>query len=129
MNALAVCDKFVARKGWTYIITVCRKKGNKKKASTASAALDEGLSVESEVDVSCVVAGDECESISLTKEQEKKEKERIAQLPVFGPYDREIPGTVPQYDFQLFRVPGVHLPEGVVAECPTNLFLLFFTLT
>jgi hypothetical protein len=47
---------------------------------------------------------------------------------VFGPYDREIPGTVPQYDFQLFHVPGVHLPEGVVAECPTNLFLLFFTL-
>jgi hypothetical protein len=33
-----------------------------------------------------------------------------------------------EHDFEPFRVPGVHLPEGVVTDSPAKLFLLFFIL-
>lgn len=37
---------------------------------------------------------------------------------MFGPFDREIPGTETTIDFEPVRTPGVHLPEGFVGGSP-----------
>lgn len=47
---------------------------------------------------------------------------------MFGPYDRELPFNVNDFDFEPLRDPGVHVPAGdnVDPGSPSSLFLLFF---
>jgi hypothetical protein len=114
------------------LIVVGLRRKKTKEATTATTAASvasaDGAAELSESDDSDSGGdgGDDGEGLSKKAKQDR-EKARIASLPMFGPFDREVPGTETTIDFEPLRTPGVHLPEGFVGGSPMSLFMLYFT--